>query len=215
MASFLGYDLVLDSDTSGSQNVTVPVGTDYVVIVEAGYHASSSPSLSALTLDGNSLLPVAGTQDGPASCNDVRIYHKAYSGSGTKNVSFTRSTSWTEGGGLICMFCSGVSGSRDISLATPGDGPGSLNDNLTTESGDLILVAGFGFHSSNVDVDLASQTKIFEENTTAFNSDCYGAAYNTASGTSTNVQISGGYLGAAAIALISSTVSNSLFYYKA
>jgi hypothetical protein len=201
--TFLGYDLVLDSGTSGSLSITVPSGTNYIAMIEGGWHNTASPSLSALTIDGVSFLPVAGTQDGPADGNDIRIYHGAWSnGSGSKTLAFTRNIAWTEGGGMIVLFVSGASGPRaGIYLATPGPGAGSLNGNLTTVAGDLCLVGGWGWLDSTIDVDLAGQTKIFEQNTTSFNSDFYGAAYKVATGTSTNMQMTGSYFAGAALAL--------------
>lgn len=204
-AAFLGYAPVLDADGNVSQSVTIPAGTDYCVAVVGGFVSGGEPSASVMTLAGVSMLPVKFTVDGTADSNGVRLFGCNVTTSGSQTYAATWSGAWTEGGGAILLFCSGIDQTtavRDSDGAGPGNGPQTVDKTLTTESGDLCIGAVWGYQSGPVNVDLASQTNIFEENTTAFNSDLYGAAYKMATTTSTQMQFAGEYTGAAMVALI-------------
>lgn len=214
-AAFISHVNVLDSDTSISTAVTIPGGSDYCVVFEGGWASGADPTASVMTLAGTTMLPVKFTLDGSGDGNGIRAYGCNVSTSGSQTFAATRGASWSEGGYCILCFCSGIDQTtavRDSDGQSYNSGVGvssTMDVTLTTVSGDLCLVGGGGFNGTVVDVDLVSQTKIFEENTTAFNSDYYGAAYKAATTTSTQLQMAGNYIGAAAVALIPASAASA------
>lgn len=189
MADYLGYAVVLDSDGTMSQSVTVPDGTNYAVIFVGGW-SSTAATVSSMSLGGTSATNLY-TRAINDNAQDSYIYGVATS-AGSKTFAASFSSAFSEGGIAILVFLSGINTASP--LTTDGTGYSeSISDaartktidSVPTAAGGIGLVFGTCYNDGGVfDFDVQSQTSIVEASSD-YNSEYYGAGYKATTGAAT------------------------------
>lgn len=184
---FVGY-LQLDGASGYNADITVPSGTDFMVVVANGWRNTAAPTVSACTYDGDALT-LLDTITYVTGGNVNYMYGLAVS-PGTANFTMTFSSAWTEGGGITIAFLSGVDSASpvvdkkwerhtagndatwDISLTSVADGMG------------VGFVGGYGQYYETMDVvktGTYDQTDVFS--TVVYNLDRYKLCYKASTST--------------------------------
>ena len=204
--SILGYTKINDNTADSSQSVTIPASTDLVLACICGWRNPAN-TITSFSLDGTSLTHIGTYNSASPAYNHTFAYYYKGSITGSKTLAWNHGNTFTEGGAKILVYCGGVDQTSPIVASQV---LGAVNGTAlvtwtssthTCSVDDVAVVMGSEYAPyDNIDIDINSQTSIFEDNT-GYNAEKYAAAYKVATGTSIYTQMSGNYVGGLSVVL--------------
>ena len=124
----------------GAQNITVPTGTQLVVVHAANYASAGD---STLSLSSNFAGTFTVYSDGDTFGDSVYVAHAVVSSTGAKTITPTWSNTLTGGPLFIISYIKDIDTSsylRDVGVYSTGSASATASDTLATLTTDLLLV---------------------------------------------------------------------------
>ena len=128
------------SASPGAQNVTVPAGTQLVVVHAANYASAGD---STLSLSSNFAGTFTTYSDGDTFGDSVYVAYALVSSTGAKTITPVWSNSLTSGPLFFVSYIKGIDTAafiRDVGVYSTGSASATASDTLATRAEDLLLV---------------------------------------------------------------------------
>jgi hypothetical protein len=149
----LGSDEIQSTAASGSQSVTVPSGTDFIVVGMGGFNNTTNMfSGGTFTIDGNALTSLLPALDDADDTQAIALYYRANPGTGSLTFAWSVSGGAPDEGVIYqFVFYSGVDTAdpwRDSGGEATVDEATASTGVLDVEAGDRAVLVGCGNDAS-------------------------------------------------------------------